>query len=99
MNEFTPGPWRSGDHSHEVYDPHSGETICTMGNTAFPSIFPEANACLIAAAPELLEALKGLLEHCAMVHKYWGDNSNQKQADSAIDKARAAIAKAEGRES
>ena len=48
-------------------------------------------------APELLEALKGLFEHCAMVHNQWGDNSNQKEADNAIKAARAAISKAEGR--
>ena len=47
-------------------------------------------------APELLEALKGLFEHCAMVHNQWGDNSNQKEADNAIKAARAAISKAEG---
>ena len=47
-------------------------------------------------AGELLEALKGLFEHCAMVHKHWGDNSNQKEADAAINTANAAIAKAEG---
>ena len=56
-----------------------------------------ANARLIAAAPDLLEALGGLFEQCAMVHKHWGENSNTKQADDAIAFAQAAIAKAEGR--
>jgi hypothetical protein len=55
-----------------------------------------ANARLIAAAPELLSALESLFEHCSMVHKRWGDGSNQKEADAAIEAARAAIAKAEG---
>jgi hypothetical protein len=54
-----------------------------------------ANAALIAAAPELLETLKGLFEHCAMVHKHWGDNCNQREADNAIDAARQIIQKAE----
>lgn len=54
----------------------------------------EANARLIAAAPELLEALQELFEQCSMVHKYWGDGSNQKESDSAITAALAAIAKA-----
>jgi hypothetical protein len=56
----------------------------------------EANAKLIAAAPALLEALEGLFEHCAMVHKHWGEGSNQREADAAIDAARAAIAQAAG---
>jgi hypothetical protein len=57
----------------------------------------EANARLIASAPELLEALKGLFEHCAMVHKHWGAGSNASEAQAAQDFARAAIAKAEGK--
>ena len=56
-----------------------------------------ANAALIAAAPDLLEALEGLFEHCAMVHKHWGDGSNQREADTAIKQAQAALAKARGK--
>jgi hypothetical protein len=55
------------------------------------------NARLLAAAPELLTSLKGLFEHCAMVHKHWGTNCNAKEAAQAIARAEAAIAKAEGR--
>ena len=51
---------------------------------------------LIAAAPDLLEALESLFENCAMVHKKWGDDFNQKEADAAIKQAKAAIAKAKG---
>lgn len=46
---------------------------------------------------ELLEALKGLYQHCAMIHSQWGEGSNQKQADEAIQRGKQAIAKAEGR--
>ncbi len=49
---------------------------------------------LIAAAPDLLAALQGLFGHCAMVHKHWGENANQKEADAAIQAARDALAKA-----
>jgi len=45
-------------------------------------------------AGELLTALKDLFEHCAMVHKCWGDSDNTKEADAAIKSARAAIATA-----
>lgn len=54
----------------------------------------KANARLIAAAPDLLVAMKAMFEHCAMVHKHWGDGCNQKQADAAIKAGHDAIAKA-----
>lgn len=52
---------------------------------------------LFAAAPELLEALNLLFEHCEMVHRHWGEGCNRKEADEAIKLARQAIAKAEGK--
>jgi hypothetical protein len=51
----------------------------------------EANARLIAAAPKLLEAMVRLFDHCSMVHKHWGDGCNRKEAEVAIQDARAAI--------
>lgn len=44
---------------------------------------------------KLIEGLRGLFEHCAMVHKHWGEGSNQKEADAAIAAARAALEAAE----
>ena len=75
-------------------------------------ILSEADANFIAAAPEtvaerdrlreinveLIAALEGLFEHCAMIHKHWGDKGNSQAADAAQNAARAAIAKAEGKE-
>lgn len=52
-----------------------------------PSI--EANARMIAAAPDLLEALKYMLEVCPAINN---------QGEEAHCKARAAIAKAEGQQ-
>lgn len=52
------------------------------------------NAALIERNAELVVALNGLFEHCAMPHKHWGEGSNAKQADAAIAYARAALAKA-----
>ena len=43
---------------------------------------------------DLLAALQGLFEHCAMVHKHCGDNSNAREATAAIKAGEAAIAKA-----
>ena len=57
---------------------------------------PRFTDALIAAAPDLLAALEGLFEQCAMVHKKWGDGANGKEADAAQAAARAAIAKAKG---
>jgi len=55
-----------------------------------------ANARLIASAPDLLAALLSLYEHCSMVHKHWGDGSNQHEADAAIAAGLSAISKAKG---
>ena len=86
--QYTPGPWTMKDYAPQGYiilgaDGELVETVYTG----------YANAQLITAAPEMLEALKSLFEHCAMVHKHWGENSNQKEADAAIAAARAVIAK------
>ncbi len=43
----------------------------------------------------LLAALKGLFEHCCMVHRHWGEGSNLKEANAAEEVAKEAIAKAE----
>jgi len=57
--KHTPGPWRLDAHNNVMHKD---------GLVAFPCIsggFPqEANARLIAAAPELLEALQVLMEKC-----------------------------------
>jgi hypothetical protein len=56
----------------------------------------EASINIHRAASDLLAALEGLFEHCAMIHKHWGDGDNQKEANAAIAAARAAIAAAKG---
>ena len=71
---------------------HCLAVVGEMDNATAP--FNAANARLIAAAPDLLAALQGLFEHCAMIHKHGGDGDNQKQANAAEAAARAAIAKA-----
>lgn len=94
--QHTPGPWRVNDINRNTVT--SGMMIiskCTSTGLLFTEE-DKANARLIAAAPELLEALKGLYEHCAMIHKVWGEGNNQHQADEAIKAGKQAIAKAEG---
>ena len=45
--------------------------------------------------PEMIAALEGLFEHCAMVHNKWGEGSNLREADAAIKAARIALNKAQ----
>ena len=47
-------------------------------------------------AGELVTALRALFEHCAMVHKCWGDGDNTKEAAAAIKAGEAAIKSATG---
>ena len=96
-SKHTPGPWcisRDGtpDYApqYTVYDEEPGDRVAT----AFVS---EANAALIAAAPELLEALE---EAHNALELFASDESQSGQiAVFAVMKARAAIAKASGSES
>lgn len=88
MSKHTPGPWkvakprksyRDGNMMYGIVGPECVSDYEDWG-------FTEANARLIAAAPELLEALRNLVE--AATH-------HQADARAALAKARAAIAKAE----
>lgn len=60
---FTPGPWR--EHSHRQIGPDAGivcEVWSAIGETDAERIAQaDANAALIAAAPELHQALKTLI--------------------------------------
>lgn len=102
-NKHTPGPWKAkrstefnahkpdgiSDYwyiSDRWYD-DSHEQIVSF------KVRNEANARLIAAAPEMLEALKDALEHIPCKCNCWDD-----RGDCPHDKMRTAIAKAEGRE-
>lgn len=81
-SKHTPGPYTQGPDSKSIYI----EAI--DGYTSDKDL--EANACLIAAAPDMLEALKLLLvkKNC--------DPLALKRIGSAMPQIRAAIAKAEG---
>jgi hypothetical protein len=86
MNGHTPGPWEAQD----------GEVVCKSGDVADVYGFHEtekgADARLIAAAPELLAALKG-----AITVMEWLDTLRHTDPNfPALDNARSAIAKAEG---
>ena len=94
MSKHTPGPWEFRKDGY-VYSVATGERVCSPHST-----LPESrkvsdhikdlkqNARLIAAAPDLLEALKSLENDFGCRGDGW--------PDPRWNAARAAIAKAEG---
>ena len=103
MSKATPGPWSIFDEL-VITAPEHGSVAFAYG----PSM-PEksevgrrslANARLIAAAPELLEALKDCLQTLTDsrlgTYQYMEGSEIYGDFRESADKARAAIAKAEG---
>jgi len=60
MSDHTPGPWFPATGWVGKGDLQHPQVICRVEN--FPYGTTEANLCLIAAAPELLEACKAIVE-------------------------------------
>jgi hypothetical protein len=89
MSKHTLGPWEARWFSPEKAWGVEGPTgvVAAHGQIVFCNL--EADARLIAAAPDLLEALKAVVR---------GDGiMNCLEFERTIDKAHAAIAKAEGK--
>ena len=94
MNEpkHTPGPWTADttkQYSRQArVEGGNGKLVCSVGNGENPDIvFDEwaANARLIAAAPDLLEALKAISRHIDSPDNF--DAHINKLCDEAIAKA------------
>jgi hypothetical protein len=81
----TPGPWKQ---SCESIDP-DWHIVTTQGGAVVANVFApqSANARLIAAAPDLLEALVNLYG-IAVDEGIVGDNTTLEAARTAIAKAR-----------
>ena len=101
--KHTPGPWKVEEYQNyfEIWPDRKSGAVQIIAATHHWECEAwknddRANARLIAAAPELYDAIKRLFKHCAMVHTHWGDSSNKLEADAAISAALTAIAKAEG---
>ncbi len=106
MAKHTPGPWViESVHSEALHDVCLGYQVPEAGNpilvaSAYDDEFgvinyleAEANARLIAAAPELLLHLEkaiGLLASCGTVIDFTSDEANE------INRAKDSIAKAKG---
>lgn len=100
MTQHTPGPWFA-EFNGTYWEVWSNGDFGRIGDACASSAsrpehgsleLGEANARLMAAAPDLLAACKGLLDaiHDSMTHAAQAAHAEQ------IDAARAAIAKAEG---
>ena len=86
--EITPGPWRVVPFNigcNIIFD------ICYEGVRPIGTIAKKANAHLVSAAPDLLEALYDLIFQC---NRLKGEDASALD----FDQARAAIKRAEGRE-
>lgn len=107
--KHTPGPWLYTKGS--IYDandvlialpvgpPGIAEACQRNDWTEYDRIFAieVANACLIAAAPDMLAALQDMLFHFGNPKRdEWLNDAAFKQAKAADARARAAIAKAVG---
>lgn len=85
----TPGPWALEDHAWTsiVSKPGNGyitRNVCRLDASTMAALEQRANARLIAAAPELLDALQFLMV------------AHGEQLDLAFEQANAVIAKATG---
>lgn len=90
----TPGPWRV-DGRFVLTDHRRTLSICECPRGGIRhSRVDEANALLIAAAPELLEACHAICRAFSITRE--SDEAELGVINAAYDKCRAAIAKAEG---
>lgn len=93
--QHTPGPWTyqatAGNHDYAVYPEATGKCLALVRD------FDEANARLITAAPELLEAAQNARNVLAALAT--GDLKTISRDSAALVTLRAAIAKATGTES
>jgi hypothetical protein len=89
MSKHTPGPWKV---SCVGYGARIEPNIAWVGyGSSYPKEEHKANAQLIAAAPDLLEALIGILKNLKI-------NKGQGIGLAPIMKAKSAIALATGKE-
>lgn len=68
ISKHTPGPWTLDDRGYKYIVSKSGNgyitrDVCRLDGSTMAALAQEANARLIAAAPELLEALELLVDN------------------------------------
>jgi hypothetical protein len=98
MANRTPGPWVVDENSAEIFGPPRRGSQHARVLVQFSEKFTaeeRANAYLIAAAPELLEALREMLATHPAAYRAVSDTVDNR-TDGAVRAARLAIAKAKG---
>jgi hypothetical protein len=100
---ITPGPWEVSQAIRQWYTVYSKDGFivgCEDEEGRYGAVRCAADARLIAAAPELLEALRKALPaivQCERAYRNIGAAVGQGEFQRALDAALAAIAKAEGK--
>lgn len=108
--QYTPGPWEVRNHffvlAAHPWRQGAQTVVCEIDRHAWTSgNEAKANAHLIAAAPELLEALEGMFGALANARSavferghqnYRGAEHHEAALERHVERARAAIAKATG---
>lgn len=98
MNEFTPGPWTSQPYKRGttryriIQNPYGLIAEVVVGNPANPRVNTEADANLIAAAPELLTELQSMRQRFVRCLEHSG--TDPEYAFAAVASTDAVIAKA-----
>jgi len=98
--QHTPVPWaiRQHEKGFVVYytdgEIRSNTAQCYDNTVAEEHGTAEANARLIAAAPELLAALKSLIGSVSEHKEHYYDTADWEDAQDRVETAKAAIAKA-----
>ena len=96
MSKHTPGPWQWTQHfdpTISIYKDGFGQIARLYDSSAGTG---KANARLIAAAPDLLEALQGILGYFDSGNSVSVSQATIKARSDEVKAARAAIAKATG---
>lgn len=84
--KHTPGPWTRGEGDSQSVLSEIGWECVAQANDGLPNM--DANARLIASAPDLLEALKELVDaNDDAAHPQWKGSPVENMARAAIAKA------------
>jgi hypothetical protein len=98
MSEHTPGPWLA-DGTGCVYSATLPKDDCVIAELQQASVNWDADACLIAAAPEMLDALYSSLASLRWLTEWRTHDATtcDQEIEYEIGRISKIIAKAEGR--
>lgn len=96
MSSFAPGPWHTAGRHAPTYVVDANHNILADCDRDAPNQEAEANARLMAAVPELLDACKTALGNIYSLINGYPDRFPRHAFQSTADLLAAAIARAEG---